>query len=530
MKLKFWNFGVAASLLCAMLMGIAACNREPKEQSSPDEAQNTTKPRQVAERKRDHRQEFVPPRSQPEKKSEGKDRSQADLGHKDIREPAVPKALNKSSVKQVELGRSSIAQAEEPAIRTPDLNGWDPLGADCAWFRELKRDISGDPVDPHSDQMLARLVKAKGHIDAQWSGSWTPAAWNWYTVPFQVVRGDTAPLSVPGTWSYRPTTNGPYLLPPEPVVHEGSKLTTYATSKWVKDGDHHLLIYVRDEETGGLKELWEYYQPFVTWNDKKQIVAVAGASWRKFDLKKGETPAPGVPSTDAAGLMVTPLLVRYDEVARGSINHALRFCVNNSDISPTFKWPARAAAAAYNRETGMPYGTRLRIKASWWDAHADTVLGVGTQARIIGEALRRYGCVLADGSGGTTIQLNGVADKRWEAKLHARLNAIPVSALEVVDTPPILKIKGPTKLKVGERGAWTMSFHPDESPVGEGSNINIYDQKGKLLQYAFATISTSARTVTAEYRFKDPGVYTIKPYRDWNTGFGPFRITVGNAP
>src|ERR1022692_2935871 len=65
---------------------------------------------------------------------------------------------------------------------------------------------------------------------------------------------------------------------------------------------------------------------------------------------------------------------------------------------------ARMAAGAWNRETGMPYGTRLRIKASWWNANADAVLGTGTQARIIGEALRRYGCILADGSGGTTIR------------------------------------------------------------------------------------------------------------------------------
>jgi hypothetical protein len=228
-------------------------------------------------------------------------------------------------------------------------------------------------------------------------------------------------------------------------------------------------------------------------------------------------------------MMFLPLVVRYDEVARGSINHALRFCVNNADISPTFKWPARTAAAAYNRETGMPYGTRLRIKSSWWNANADAVLGSGTQARIIGEALRRYGCILADGSGGTSIQLCGVADNRWEAKLHARLNAIPVSALEVVETPPLLQIKGPTTLAVGQAGSWTMTCLPKESPVGDGSNINLYDQKGKLLKYQFAVIDSAHRTVTAKFTFNQAGVYTIKPYQDWNTGFGPYRITVGNA-
>jgi len=429
----------------------------------------------------------------------------------------------------VELGRASIAQAEEPAIHTPDLHGHDPLGADCAWFREFKRDISGEPADPHSDQMLSRLVKGNGHIDAQWSGSWTPRDWGWYTIPFQVVRGDTKPISVPGTWVYGRPSNGPYLLPPEPVVHEGSKNTKYATAKWTTGGDHHLIIYVRDEETGGLKELWEYYQPWVTRNDKNEITAVAGASWRRFDLRNGETPAPGVHATDAAGLPFMPLVVRYDEVARGAINHALRFCVNNTDISPTFKWPARTAARAWHPATGMPYGTRLRIKSSWWKANADAVLGKGTQARVIGEALRRYGCILADGSSGTSIQLCGVADKRWEAKLHARLNAIPVSALEVVDTPPTLQIKGPTTLDVGQTGSWTLTLLPNESPVGEGSNINLYDEKGKLLKYRFAAIDSAHRTATATYRFSQPGVYTIKPYQDWNTGFGPFRITVGTA-
>ena len=240
----------------------------------------------------------------------------------------------------LDLGRSSVAQAKEPAIHAPDAHGQDPLAANGAWFREFKRDVSNEPADPHSDQMLARLRKAKGTINAQWSGSWTPSDWNWYTWPFQVVRGNVAPLTIPGTWAYNPASKGPYLLPPEPVVYENRRQTTYATAKWTDGADHHLCIYVRDEASGGYKELWEYYQPWVT-RKGNQITAVAGASWRKFDLLKGEVPAAGVPATDAAGLMIMPLVVRYDEVARGSIKHALRFCVNNSDISPTFKWPAQ---------------------------------------------------------------------------------------------------------------------------------------------------------------------------------------------
>jgi hypothetical protein len=491
MKPGFGTFGIAVSVMAITLVSVAAWNAE--------EAQPPTL-----------------------------DQVQGDIDQGTIAAAAGQKDAAKKPTKPVDLGRSSITQSEEPTIRTPDLHGWDPLGADCAWFREFKRDISAEPVDPHSDEMLLRLVNGKGHIDSQWSGSWTPADWNWYTIPFQVVSDKTKPISIPGTWAYRPASNGPYLLPAEPIVHENAKNTKYATAKWTSGGDHHLIIYVRDDATGGLKELWEYYQPWVTRNDKNEITAVAGQSWRKFDLQNGETPPPGVPSTDAAGLPFMPLVVRYDEVASGSINHALRFCVNNTDISPTFKWPARTAAQAWNRAAGMPYGTRLRIKSDWWKDNADKVLGKGTQARVIGEALCRYGCILADGSGGTTIQLCGVADKRWEAKLHSRLNAIPASALEVVDTPPTLQIKGPTKLKVGQSGSWTLTLLPEESPVGEGSNINLYDDKGKLVKYQFAAIDKAHRKVTVEHRFAQPGVYTVKPYRDWNTGFGPYRITVGN--
>lgn len=518
MNARSWNF--IACFLPALLFAVGACNSEKK---SPPIRQAVSIKNNVPIKKDPE------PVNVPEPKREVEAPKPKPKPAPEPEKPIVRKTQEKGPTKPVELGRSSISQAEEPGVRTPDLNGWDPLGADCAWFKEFKRDISEAPVDPNSDQMLSRLLKGKGRIDAQWSGSWTRADWNWYTMPLQVVSGKTEPLSIPGTWAYNPKSNGPFLLPPEPVVHENNKTTRYATEKWSGGDDHHLMVYVRDEETGGLKELWEYYQPWVTWNNQKQISAVAGASWRKFDLLKGETPAPGVPSTDAAGMLIAPLLVRYDEVARGSINHALRFCVNNTDISPTFKWPARTAARAHNRETGMPYGTRLRIKASWWEANADTVLGTDTQARVIGEALRRYGCVLADGSGGTSIQLCGVADKRWEPKLRDRLNAIPVSALEVVDTPPLLQIKGPTELEVGKTGKWTLTLMPEDSPVGEGSNINIYDDKGKLLKYQFAVINSTNRSVTSEFRFTQPGVYTIKAYHDWNTGLGPYRVTVKEA-
>lgn len=425
----------------------------------------------------------------------------------------------------IELGCASVGQGEEREVLTPDGHGRDPLAANTPWFREFKRDISALPADPHSDEMLARMRKANGALQAEWSGSWTPAEWGWYTFPFQVVRGDTPLLAIPGAWAYNPAGNGPYMLPPEPVVYENSAKRAYATAKWNDNNDHHLCFYVRDEVSGGYKELWEYYQPWVTKTDGK-ITAVAGASWRRFDLAHGENPPPGAGSTDAAGLMISPLLVRYDEAAAGAILHALRFTVSNADISPTYKWPARSAAGAWNPNAGMPYGTRLRIKASWWNENADKVLGVHTQARIIGEAIRRYGIILADGSGGSSAQIQGVADQRWEKGLPERINAIPMTAMEVVETPPILVIEGPDHLKTGQQGKWKFTFSPADSPVGPGCNVNVYDQDEKLVQYALVNISEKQQMALGEYKFDKPGVYTIRPYEDWNTGFGRYKVTV----
>src|SRR5258707_1393903 len=127
MKPRFWSFGVVAPLMGAMLVTIGACNRENKKQPAEDQAQGDTNQVKVVEKKWEWHREVVAAQAQPS-----------------ARDAASQKTPDKNPVQAVDLGRSSVTQAEEPAVRTPDLRGWDPLGADCAWFREFKRDISAD--------------------------------------------------------------------------------------------------------------------------------------------------------------------------------------------------------------------------------------------------------------------------------------------------------------------------------------------------------------------------------------------------
>lgn len=68
-------------------------------------------------------------------------------------------------------------------------------------------------------------------------------------------------------------------------------------------------------------------------------------------------------SADAAGFAILPGLVRYDEIASGAINHALRFTVPRT--RQAYIWPARRLASSSTDPTRPPMGERFRLKASF---------------------------------------------------------------------------------------------------------------------------------------------------------------------
>ena len=89
--------------------------------------------------------------------------------------------------------------------------------------------------------------------------------------------------------------------------------------------------------------------------------ADVGVNW---NLQSNALRPLGWTSADAAGLPILPGLVRYDEVAAGAINHALRFTV------PTHAdglHPPGDALRVVDRPnpTLPPMGLRLRLKASF---------------------------------------------------------------------------------------------------------------------------------------------------------------------
>ena len=125
-----------------------------------------------------------------------------------------------------------------------------------------------------------------------------------------------------------------------------------------------------------------------------------------------------------AGLPILPGLARYSEVAQGRIDHALRFTVSRTRRA--YVYPARHYASDLTDPALPPMGLRVRLKASF------DVRGFPRQARIVLEALKRYGMLVADN--GSSWYISGAPDPRWSNDDLHQLGRVKGSDFEVVDT------------------------------------------------------------------------------------------------
>ncbi|MGH9581601.1 MAG: RICIN domain-containing protein, partial [Bryobacteraceae bacterium] len=180
--------------------------------------------------------------------------------------------------------------------------------------------------------------------------------------------------------------------------------------------DHHMIVFDVDN--------CMLYESYAT-------VHNGGGSWTvdaisKFNLLSNQA-KPGYWSTsNAAGTPQFPLLVRYDEVAAGHINHAIS--MTGYPTGNRYTWPAVHYASSNG--AAPPMGTRFRLKANFDISHFSKT------NQVILEALKTYGAMLTDN--GASWHLQGVPDPRWsDADLHA-LTQIPGSDFEAVDESSLM--------------------------------------------------------------------------------------------
>jgi hypothetical protein len=255
------------------------------------------------------------------------------------------------------------------------------------------------PVAPGSDRIVAS-IGLDDHVHADFgSGLWEGGP---IGIPVTVVRGTQRKVR-PAFEYASESDKGPYPIPAD-VAIEGGRAS---------DGDRHALIVDRDR--------CRLYELFA-------LRTAPGGGWRAgsgaiWDLRSNRLRPAGWTSADAAGLPILPGLARWEEVARGRIDHALRFTVSRTRRA--YVWPARHFASSLSDPALPPMGLRFRLKRSY------PIAGFPRQARIVLQALKDYGMIVADN--GSDWYLSGAPHPKWSNDQLHTLHRVPGSAFEVVD-------------------------------------------------------------------------------------------------
>jgi hypothetical protein len=283
---------------------------------------------------------------------------------------------------------SSAGAATSP--RLPGAPKCPLFPASNVWNKRVDR----LPVATNSDAIIASIGLDVGlHPDfgTVWEGH--PNG-----IPYAIASKKTKRYRVGFDYASE-SDKGPYPIPAKVKIEAGS--------------DHHALIVDRD----GCK-LYELYALEKTgggWH------AGSGAIW---NLRSNKLRPLTWTSADAAGLPMLPGLSRYDEVARGHIDHALRFTVERTRRA--FVYPARHYASDLTDPELPPMGLRVRLRAGV------DISGYPRQVRVILTALKRYGMIVADN--GANWYISGAPDPRWNDEALHTIGGITGADFEVVDT------------------------------------------------------------------------------------------------
>jgi hypothetical protein len=279
----------------------------------------------------------------------------------------------------------------------PRIAGCPVLPADNPWNQRVDK----LPVAKDSGQLIAAIgLDAPVHPDFG-SGRYAGAP---IGIPYELVSDRIK--GVPVSFQYASESDGHrYPLAPNVPIEGGPSST----------GDRHVIVVNRDTCTD--YELLDAH-PL---DHGRRWRAGSGAI---FDLRSNRLRPAGWTSADAAGLPILPGLARYDEVAAGAIDHALRFTAPRTRAA--YVYPARHFASSSPDPALPPMGLRVRLKASV------DISRLPKQARIVAEALKRYGMILADN--GSPWYISGAPDRHWNNDALHLLDTLTGRDFEVVDT------------------------------------------------------------------------------------------------
>lgn len=272
--------------------------------------------------------------------------------------------------------------------------------------------VSKWPLHPQSKAMIASVGADKflrGNEDMCY-----------IIVPPNQPRIDVKLVGYPGE-----SDPGPFPIPdnlpiegwPKWYSKDGKKLSLADAQKRPPkyEGDRHAIVL--DPTSGKL------YEFFVMGRQSDGSWAADQSSI--FDLKSNKLRPDGWTSSDAAGLPIFPAVVRYDELQRGEIEHALRVTIRRSRRE--YVYPATHQAGHGTEENLPRMGERFRLRQDF-----DTS-SFSPTVRTILNALKKYGMFVADN--GIEWALSIAPDPRIP-EIHGELRKVKGSDFEVVEPPP----------------------------------------------------------------------------------------------
>ncbi len=251
-------------------------------------------------------------------------------------------------------------------------------------------DITNRPVH----EMSAAIVKSIG-ADA-------PLGYN-LDMNFVIVPANQAMVNVRITEYPDESDPGPFPIPSNAPIenwplarNEDTKALprpgiTLEQFQREGSGDRHLILV--DPAHGRFHEFWQARLTDTGWQASQATT---------FDLHTNRLRPERWTSSDAAGLPILPSIVRYDEVARGDVNHALRVTVQRTRRE--YVYPARHFASTRTDPSLPRMGERLRLRRDF------DITGFPPHAQAVLKALKRYGMFVADN--GSNWLLSIAPDRR----------------------------------------------------------------------------------------------------------------------
>jgi len=178
-------------------------------------------------------------------------------------------------------------------------------------------------------------------------------------------------------------------------------------------GDRHAIMV--DPLNGVLYELFATRRTDRGWQ---------AASAAIFNLNSNALRTAGWTSADAAGLPIFPAVIRYDELQRGLVAHAMRFTIRDSQRA--YVHPATHFASNKTDPNLPRMGERFRLKSDF------NITGFSPPMQAILKGLKKYGMLVADN--GIEWALSCAPDERIP-NLHEELRRVQGSSFEVVEPP-----------------------------------------------------------------------------------------------